>query len=173
MVPLSEYPTTSEDATLHEALLALDNVNPERPHWIVLVLDGEGKVVGKLSQLNVLTALETNNEGMKNIAEISRFGFSQKFVTELREEAYLKSAPVDSNRYADPDIMKMSVKEFMRGIVEKDFIDESTSLATAAHQMASRRRLSMLVTREDDVVGVLRLSDVFTVVIKNVKSQQS
>lgn len=178
MVSLSDYPTISETATLQEALLALENAKTDHgspedsPHWIVLVLDEEGKVSGKLSQLNVLTALESNNDGMKNIKEIGRFGFSQKFVTGLREEAYLKSASSD-RLFIDSDILEMSVKEFMSKIVEKDFIDETTSLANAAHQMASRRRISMLVTSEDEVVGVLRLSDVFTTVIANVKNQQS
>ena len=177
MVPISEYPTISEEATLQEALLALENAKADRAdteessHWIVLILNNDGKVVGKLSQLDVLTALEAKNEGMTNIDQVSQFGFSSKFITELREEIHLQSGAFDK-LYADPDIMTMRVGEIMISISEKDFIDEETSLATAAHQMASRKRLSMLVTREDEVIGVLRLSDVFAIIIQNVKTQQ-
>ncbi len=127
--------------------------------------------MGKLSQLDVLTALEAKNEGMANIDQVVQFGFSSRFITELREEIHLQSGSFDK-LYADPDIMAMMVRDFMIKISEKDFIDEDTSLATAAHQMASRKRLSMLVTKEDEIVGVLRLSDVFTTVIHNVKTQQ-
>ncbi|SLM28522.1 conserved hypothetical protein [Desulfamplus magnetovallimortis] len=203
MVPISEYPTISEGATLMEAVFALENAKTNticsnksvettddtkmgncktsafkgkepvdnNPHWILLIVNSEGKVIGKLSQLNILTALETKNEGMKNIEQIRKFGFSSKYITRLREDAYLKNTSIDKI-YADPEIMGMKVEDFMKEVADNDFIDENTSLATAAYQMASRKRLSMLVTREEEVVGVLRLSDVFTLVINNVKAQK-
>jgi len=65
MVPLAEYATVSEDATLYEAVLALEKAqesfedkHTRYSHRAILVLDKEGDVVGKLSQLDVLKALE-------------------------------------------------------------------------------------------------------------------
>jgi hypothetical protein len=65
MVPLSEYATVTEDATLYEAVLALEaaqenfeDKHTRYCHRAILILDKDGHVIGKLSQLDVLRALE-------------------------------------------------------------------------------------------------------------------
>lgn len=174
MVPISEYATISEGSTLLNAVLALENAkvdlgNTIYPHWIVLILNSDNKVVGKLSQLNVLRALEPDSGQSEEIDEIEKFGFSSKFLTTLREDLHLENTSLE-NVYTNPELMNMKVEDFMKQLADNDLIDENTSLATAAHQMSVRKRLSMLVTRDDEVIGVLRLSDVFTAVINAVKS---
>ncbi len=73
MVPLSEYATVLEDASLYEAVVALEKAQAEfsnplekapekfgpkrHPHRAILVLDKDGQVAGKISQLDALTAL--------------------------------------------------------------------------------------------------------------------
>ncbi len=52
MVPLDEYATISEDATLHEAVLALEGAKERFDvkgcrHRAVLVLEKNGRVIGK------------------------------------------------------------------------------------------------------------------------------
>ena len=174
MVPISDYATISEGSTLLDALLALETPkvdlgNPINPHWIVLVLDSNQKVVGKLSQINVLRALEPKTDDLKNIDKLAQFGFSSAFITQLREELRLDDASVE-NVYSFSDILQMKVEDFMKALADNDFIDEKTSVATAAHQMSVRNRLTMLVTCEKEVVGILRLSDVFTAVLNALKS---
>jgi CBS domain-containing protein len=68
MVPLADYATVSEYATLSEAVLALKeaqkNFDQDRyRHRAVLVLDKSGKVVGKVSQIDALKALEPKYRG--------------------------------------------------------------------------------------------------------------
>ena len=65
MVPLSEYATVPEGATLYEAVSALElaqekfeDTHTRYRHRAVLVLDKKGKVIGKVSQMDVLRALE-------------------------------------------------------------------------------------------------------------------
>ena len=63
MLPLSEYAVVSEDATLREALLALEEAQRElppgrQPHRAVLVVDRDKNIVGKAGQLTFLKALE-------------------------------------------------------------------------------------------------------------------
>jgi len=174
MVPISDYATISEGSTFLDALLALETPNVDlgariHPHWIVLVLDSNEKVVGKLSQINMLRALEPTTEDVKNIDKLSRFGFGSHFITQLREGLRLDDTSIE-NVYTSSDILKMKVEDFMKKLADNDFIDENTSLATAAHQMSVRKRLSMLVTRDKDVIGILKLSDVFTAVIQAIKS---
>ena len=71
MVPLSEYATVKEDATLYEAVLALEEAqenfedkHTRYRHRAILMLDKNGDVVGKLSQHDVLRALEPKYQDM-------------------------------------------------------------------------------------------------------------
>ena len=174
MVPISDYATISEGSTFLDALLALETPkvdlgNPIHPHWIVLVLDSNENVVGKLSQINMLRALEPTTEDLNNIDKLSKFGFGSNFITQLREDLRLDDTSIE-NVYSGSGILGMKVEDFMKELADNDFIDENTSLATAAHQMSVRKRLSMLVTRDKDVIGILKLSDVFTAVIQAIKS---
>ena len=64
MVPLEEYATVSEEANLHEAVLALEKAQSRfrqdrYKHRAVLVYDKEKRIVGKLSQLDVIKGLES------------------------------------------------------------------------------------------------------------------
>ena len=63
MVPLSEYATVSDDATLCDAILALEKAQEEFDqtryrHRAVLIYDKNQKIIGKISQLDALKALE-------------------------------------------------------------------------------------------------------------------
>jgi len=176
MVPISDYATISEGSTLLEAVLSLENNRVEvsntiYPHWIVLVLDSQNKVIGKLSQINVLRALEPESTHTELIEKLRDLGFSCKFITALREGGDSEKISLEEI-YTDPKLMNMKVEDFMRKLAHNDFIDENTPLATAAHQMSVRQRLSMLVTRSGEVVGVLRLADVFNAVIQAIKTTQ-
>jgi hypothetical protein len=44
---------------------------------------------------------------------------------------------------------------------EGEYINEGTSLDTAVHQLITGYHMSLLVTKEKKIVGVLRMSDVF------------
>ena len=63
MVPLSEYATVPVDATLLDAVVALEKAQAafdqtKYRHRAVLVLDKDNQVVGKIGQLDALKALE-------------------------------------------------------------------------------------------------------------------
>ena len=63
MVPLSGYVTVSKNATLQEAVLALEhahaNFNPQQHrHRGILIYDENHKIVGKIGQIYILMALE-------------------------------------------------------------------------------------------------------------------
>jgi CBS domain-containing protein len=65
MVALEDYATVSENATLYEAVLALEKAQEEFDqsqyrHRAILVYDDKQKIVGKISQLDLLMALEPN-----------------------------------------------------------------------------------------------------------------
>jgi CBS domain-containing protein len=169
MVPISEYATIPEGSSLFKAVIALENAKQERagnvhPHWMVLIMGKNKKVLGKLSQLDILRALSPRDTYTDKIDEMGKFGFSSNFISKMREEYRLKKSSLE-DFYTHPETMNMKVEDFMKTIGENEFVDENTALDTAAHMMFVKNRLSLLVTRENRFIGVLRLSDVFSTIL--------
>ena len=70
MVPLSDYATVSEEATLYEAVIALEKAQAtfdqsRYRHRALLVYNNQNQIVGKISQLDILMAWRWN-QNMKN-----------------------------------------------------------------------------------------------------------
>ena len=173
MVPLSEYATVSEDATLYEAVLSLEKAqenfedkHTRYRHRAILVLDKKGNVVGKLSQLDVLKALEPKYKDMIQGQGSHRFGFTKKFMQSMLEDYSLFANPLD-------DICRkageQSVKKFMRAPTEGEYISEDATLEVAIHQLIMGQHQSLLVTRDKKITGILRLTDVFAAVFHKMK----
>ncbi len=164
MVPLEEYATVSEDATLFEALIALekaqqalDRTRYKYLHRAVLVYDHNKKIVGKMSQFDALRALEPKYVDMGDVRSISRAGFSPDFLKEMLEnQALLSANPQDICREAADRL----VKDYMNVPSQGEFVDENASMREAVHLLVMGHHQSLLVTREKDIVGILRLTDV-------------
>ena len=70
MVPLAEYAMVSEEATLLEAVRALEEAQKafdqqRYRHRAILVLEKEDRVTGKLSKHDVIKALEPNYQELE------------------------------------------------------------------------------------------------------------
>ena len=165
MVPLEEYATVSEEATLFEAVMALEKAHEDldrtRYHYLhraVLVYDENKKIVGKVSQLDVLRALEPKYGEIGDQSTLSRAGFSPQFLKSMLEQQSLWDKPL-------MDICgkaaKMKVKKFMYKPTKGEYIAESASLEEAMHLLVMGRHQSLLVTSGGNIVGILRLTDVF------------
>ena len=165
MVPLSEYATVSKEATLFEAVAALKNAQDrydkeQYRHRAVLIYDEDNRIVGKVSQLDILRALEPKYETMGNIG-MRRLGFTPQFLKSMLEQYKLWDAPLeDICRKA----AKIKVKNFMYTPTEGEYIDENASLNEAIHQLVMGHHQSVLVTSAGRIVGILRLTDIYRVV---------
>jgi CBS domain-containing protein len=171
MVPLSEYATVTEGATLFEAVLALEKAQEEFDHTkyrhrAVLVLDKERRVIGKVGQMTVLQALEPQAEDLENIKALSQFGFSNQYVWDLRgQRKFQKGSLKDFCANA----AKIKVEEIMQKPSEGEFIEQNEILENAVHQIVQGRLLSLLVTDGKDIVGILRMSDAFAAIFHVMK----
>jgi CBS domain-containing protein len=174
MVPLSEYATVTEDATLYDAVLSLEEAQEKFEdkhtryrHRAILMLDKNGNVVGKLSQLDVLRALEPKYRDMIQGEGSQRYGFTKKFMKSMLEDYNLFANPLD-------DICRKAgeqpVKKYMQTPTEGEFVSEDASLETAIHQLILGNSQSLLVTGDEKIVGVLRLTDVFAAVFHRMKA---
>ncbi len=156
MVSLEDYSHVSVGTSLQEVMEALakammgPSADPSRPRDRgVLVQAKDGRVLGKLSLWDLLNGLKPSFE-----PPIDPFGrvddhllWSQWLRPEIAEKA--RSTRVE-------DLLKPPSKDEM--------IEAQAPLDLAVYRLIRGRHLSLLVTRGEAIVGVLRLSDVFKAV---------
>ncbi len=176
MVPLSEYATVPEGATLFEAVMALEKAQEEFDHTKyrhrgILVLNKNKQVIGKINQVDVLRALEPQNGDLYDVKALHNFSFSSEFVRSVYKERRMNGEPLnDLCRKA----MKVRVEDCMQTSFEGEYIDKAATLDTAIHHLVLENLISLLVTDEKkDIVGILRLSDVFAAVYHSMKECES
>jgi CBS domain-containing protein len=172
MVPLAEYATVPEDATLYDAVLALEKAQAEFDetryyrHRAVLIYDKEENIVGKLSQLDMLKALEPKYEQITQKRGPHRFGFTKDYLKSMYDELGLWDKPL--NNLCQKAAQK-KVKNMMYTPAEGEYVAEDTMLDTAIHQLVVGHHHSLLVTRDEEIVGILRVGDVFREVCQRIK----
>jgi len=65
--------------------------------------------------------------------------------------------------------VELKVEDFMQTAAEGELIDSEATLDLAIHQLVFGNHLSLLVTRNKKVIGILRLADVFAAVYHSMK----
>ena len=173
MVPISEYATVPMGTTLLEAINVLERAQEaytqsKYQHRAILVLDQEGKVVGKIGQLRVLKAIETRPDLDNELEELKAFNFSDEYIHQRREQFRLKGAIIRREELQVAAAKK--VEEFMQKPMPSEIVAEDASLDTAIHKLVAGTHLSLLVTSGDRVIGILRIADVFAAVYHGMKN---
>ena len=163
MVPLADYATVTKDASLFDVVQALTTAqerfnHSKYPHRAVIVLDKNGKIAGKVGQLDVLRALEPKYREMLERQGLAKFGFSRTFMKSLLTNYHLWDSPLRDICAKGASIPVSSV---LTPPSEGELIEEEATLDEAIHQLVLGRYQSLLVMNEEVVTGILRLSDVF------------
>jgi len=175
MVPLSDYATVSEDATLYDAIIALEEAQKKFDqtkyrHRAILIYDKKGHISGKVSQLDILRALEPKYDEMGKSRGVSHYGFSKKFLISLREQFSLFSRPLEE---ICKEAALAKVKNIMYTPTEGEYVRELDSLDVAIHRLVMGHHQSLLVTKNgntNNITGILRKTDVFMEVCGVIKS---
>ena len=175
MVPLEEYAIVREDATLYEAILALEETHTRDysqrdKHRAVLVLDEKNRLVGKLNIWDVLKGIEPRYKELAYPRETTSQGSGAEFVRMMLETYGLWRRPLSE---LCSKASEMSVKDFMHIPSEVEYVEEDTTLDEAIHQLVLGHHQSLLVTKADSVVGVLRLTEVFRAICDAVRACRS
>ncbi len=167
MVPKSEYAVIGENASIIEAVEALEKAQEEFDttryrHRGILVEDKNGKIVGKLGQLDILRSLEPKYEKIQDKSSgMMKYGFSRKFLSSMIEDYNLFDKPFD-------DICKKShnekVAKYMHTPLEGEYVNVDASLDEAIHLLVVGHHQSLLVLQDEKIIGILRLTDVFAAV---------
>lgn len=172
MIPLSEYATVSEEDNLATAIKALkdarNNTKYKYKHRAVLVYDKDNNISGKMSLRCILKALEPKYRQFEHPDSngsigLSRFGFNNDFLTSLLDNLSLWDETLEE---LAKKAAKRKIKELMYTPSKGEYVDENAPIAEAVHQFILGCHQSLLVMKEDKVIGILRLSDVFDLVCK-------
>ena len=171
MVPLQDYATVSENATMYEAVLALEKAQAEFDqsryrHRAILVYNDRNEIVGKVSQLDLLKALEPKYDKTLKTSALSRTGYSLDYLESLSHTDFWSKPLSDICRKA----ADTQVKNFMYTPGKDEYVDEAAELNEGVHKLIVGQHHSLLVTRGKAIVGVLRLTDVFKLVSERIKS---
>lgn len=169
MTPLDQYAVVEESATIVEALQELERAQslvPEgmAPHRAVLVRNSDGEITGKIGHHGFLAGLEPRYLQTDKPKTISHQGYSQEFLSSMLEQMPLWQSDFDT--YARR-AMTTPVSEVMHPIAEH--IDIDAPIGEVIHEIITCEAISLLVTEAGRAVGMLRVSDLFSVVAKNIK----
>jgi DNA-binding response OmpR family regulator len=173
MIPQEEYAAVSQEATLFEAIIALEdaqkNVDQGRDkHRAVLVLNKDYEVVGKVGQLDIICALEPKYAKISNLLESSSDGLNPEFMRTMIADFDLWREPLRDICKQATDI---KVIDIMHTPTESEYVREDDTIDHAIHQLVVGRHQSLLVIDvTGKIVGVLKLADVFKSVCDKIKT---
>ena len=173
MVPVAHYASVPLGASIREGILALKEAQlrefREEPgrhrDRAVLVTDPAGEIVGKLSMWSIIGCLEPNYEktrgGVASSKAASRVGSARGVIAGVMQSSHRWRSRL---RTIADDTAALQVQDLLRAFRKNELIDENASLERAIHQLVTGHFMSLLVTREGRIVGILRLVDVFEAV---------
>lgn len=161
MLPLSEYAVVSEEATIVDALTALQKavkkLPPGRqPHQAVLVRNFRGEIIGKIHYFAFLRALVPDRKSLGSLGILERAGVGDDLRdTSMQLLDLLTGELVDLCERA----RHVQVRDIYTSATVS--IQEDAPLSDAIRMFVSHQTLSLLVRRKEETVGILRLSDLF------------
>ena len=138
----------------------------QHKHRAILVLDESGKVVSKLIMKDILVALEPNYGKVEGMGVLERSGYSPDLIKSMLKDNVLWAEPL---QFVCERATKLKLSDFIQAPSEGEYIEENATLGEAVHQLIVYPYQSLLVTSDDEVVGILRLSDVFTKICDVIK----
>ena len=165
MVPIEDYATIHEEASIAEAIQALESENKrhgDKPyrHQSLVVIDAYRHVVGRLSQVDIMHAMEPRYNDLGDARWLGRSVLTRQALVALREKFQLWEQPLSEMcRIID----SLQVRDFMQIPTEGEFVEEADTMNIAMHRIVMGRHHSLLVTRNKEIVGILRSTDLFNV----------
>ena len=167
MIQISDYATIYEDASMEEAIHALENIrqrfgNAPYHHQSLVVVDSDGNVVGRLSHIDMMRSLEPRYNDMGDAAWFGRAVISKQVMTTLRESYHLWEHPIEEICEAVKDA---KVADYMQAPSEGEFVCEDDPINIAMHRVVMGRHHSLLVTKNKKITGILRSTDLFNALI--------
>ena len=168
MIPIENYASVNQESTLYDALMAIrksqEKLSPDmQPIRAVLIVDDNNNIVGKMGHAAFLRALEPKYDKIIDFEKLTRAGVSAEFISSMTDNLRLWQ---DDFASICRQAGTTKVKNVMSPVSEG--IDENASITEAIHQIIVLKLLSLLVRSGSNIVGIVRLSDLFYEVERNI-----
>lgn len=175
MIPIADYATIKAEATIGEALAALENQNRrhgDKPyrHQSLIVIDAKRHAVGRLSQVDIMRAMEPRYMEIGDASWVRKSVFDRRALTEMREKFELWERPLED---MCRDIGQLKVKDYMQVPSDGEFVEEDDTMNVAMHRTIMGRHHSLLVIRNREIVGILRSTDLFNTLYETLAACQT
>ncbi len=163
MIPVDQYVTVPQTATLLDVFFALQadlaaKADRQHAHRDVLVIGETGKLMGKVTMVDIFQALEPSYKRLLN-GKVEHEVLTNEYVAAIFREFDLWSDSLETlcKRGAET-----SVLDVMHIPKEGEFVAENDDLERAIHRYVVGVHQPLLVRDGDgEVTGVLRFGDVF------------
>jgi len=162
MIPISNYVTVKREDNLTDVLTTIENKRQSEQghaHRDAIVVDENGKFIGKVTMIDIFRVLEPNYWKVKQAP-------SERTLT----RAFVQNAVKEFNLWMEPieDVCQrggnMRVADAMHVPENSEFIQESDSLEKALNYFVMGVHQPLIVKKGDAVIGLLRFGDVFEVI---------
>ena len=169
MIPIDKYASVKVGSTLLNAIEAIDenhqknNTNLE-PCRAVLVIDDNNEVIGKIGHFAFFKALEPNYQELVLDKKKEYKGEGADDIETMIEKYHLWD---ESFSDTCKKVKNVKVEDSMTPITE--YLKEDASLAEAMHKFILWDTLSLFVKGNNKIVGIVRLIDIYTELIKYIK----
>jgi CBS domain-containing protein len=173
MIPIGEYATINSDGSLYDALIALRAAQKmlpagAPPHRAVLVEDESGFLIGRIGLLTFIKALGTEFTTARTRKEMNRAGISPESISTVVGHLRFLQTKLGTLRER---AMSIKARDVMHPVRES--ISEDASIQDAIDLFGTWQTLSILVKRAGDVVGILRVSELFQAMENQILSPET
>jgi predicted transcriptional regulator len=157
MTPVGDYQTLGKNATLGDVASVLQPGS----HRDILIVDEQGDFAGVLTMSDIITTLEPNYKKL----------FKKNLQSETLSNRYVAEQFKEFNLWADTlnnicaKGVKIKVTDAMHVPEEGHYINEDNDLEYGVHMYMVGTPQPLIVRKNGQVTGVLRMSDVFKEII--------
>lgn len=158
MIPISEYVTVKEDATMLDVFLALNDRKDagEKFHRDVLVEGEDGEIVGKVTMMDIFMALEPNYKRM--FENKSSDTLTGELVAKLYKEYGFWAEPLQS--LCEKGV-QYTVADIMHEPEEAEYVQADDPVGQAVHRYVIGVHQPLLVKNGEGLVGVVRFEELY------------
>jgi len=164
MMKNDELLIVREDANIYEAASILEQARQDRGivgfhSPALLVADATGRVVAKLSLLNLVAGLEPKYSRVEG-PKVTRFGLTTEYLESIYRQYGLWQDSLESICRRAGAIL---VRDLVTRPEESEVVHEDESLSFAVHQMAAGSQHNLVVENtKGEITGLLRLDDIYS-----------
>lgn len=163
MRPIQDFPRISSQTTLMEAVDALEKADEEfkagkAPQRILLIYDKTGKIIGKMSPMDVVQGLEPNYERIDRLKDMPRFGLTETMLEGMKQELRLWVKPLSE---LCKKAYEVKIENFIKLPTPDHMVKADDPMDTAFHLFVVGRHDSLFVKDGNEIVGLIRFSDVY------------